>query len=152
MNSAVTPINDNTDATLVARFVALYQRLDYDSLSQLSSVYDGDIEFVDPLHRVRGLAQLTRYFSGLYKNLQHSSVEITDVLQGANEAALYWRMTLIHPRLNGGNAVVVEGHSQLKFSNRIHYHRDYFDAGQMLYEQLPLLGPVIKAVKRRAGQ
>ncbi|USD35821.1 nuclear transport factor 2 family protein [Ferrimonas sp. SCSIO 43195] len=152
MSSAVTSINDTTDASLVQRFVALYQHLDYDSLSQLAGVYADDIEFVDPLHQVRGLAQLTDYFSGLYKNLHHSSVEITDVIQGANEAALYWRMTLIHPKLNGGRAVVIDGHSHLKFSNRIHYHRDYFDAGQMLYEQLPLLGPVIRAVKRRASQ
>ncbi|SDJ66223.1 SnoaL-like domain-containing protein [Ferrimonas sediminum] len=152
MNSAVTPITDDTDASLVARFVALYQRLDYQSLSQLTSVYDDDIEFIDPLHRVRGLTQLTRYFSSLYQNLQHSSIEITDLLHGANEAALYWRMTLVHPRLNRGKTVLVEGHSHLKYSDRIYYHRDYFDAGQMLYEQLPLLGPVVKAVKRRAGQ
>jgi hypothetical protein len=32
---------------------------------------------------------------------------------------------------------------------KIIFHRDYFDAGAMLYEQIPLLGRVIKWVKQK---
>ncbi|HGP4674712.1 TPA: nuclear transport factor 2 family protein, partial [Vibrio cholerae O1] len=35
---------------------------------------------------------------------------------------------------------------------KVTYHRDYFDMGEMLYEQLPVLGQVIRAIKRRLGQ
>jgi hypothetical protein len=30
-------------------------------------------------------------------------------------------------------------------------HRDYFDLGAMLYEQLPLLGAVVRTLKGRLG-
>jgi hypothetical protein len=29
--------------------------------------------------------------------------------------------------------------------------RDYYDAGQMIYEHLPLLGWVVRGIKRRVG-
>jgi hypothetical protein len=31
------------------------------------------------------------------------------------------------------------------------YHRDYFDAGEMLYENLPVVGRVIRWIKDQAG-
>ncbi|MCT7655735.1 hypothetical protein MBH78_16005 [Oceanimonas sp. NS1] len=53
------------------------------------------------------------------------------------------------PRLNGGRPVTVPGVSHLCFADSIYYHRDFFDLGAMLYEQLPLLGKGIRALKRR---
>ncbi len=58
-------------------------------------------------------------------------------------------MLLKHPRLNGGALVTVPGSTHLRFRDKVVYHRDYFDAGAMLYEQLPLIGMVIRIIKGR---
>ena len=43
--------------------------------------------------------------------------------------------------------------SYLKTRNgKIYYHRDYFDMGAMVYEQLPLLGRIVRKIKQRLGQ
>ena len=36
-------------------------------------------------------------------------------------------------------------------AGKVCQHRDYFDLGAMLYEQLPLLGPVVRTIKMRLG-
>jgi hypothetical protein len=43
--------------------------------------------------------------------------------------------------------------SYLQFdkAGKVRYHRDYFDLGAMLYEHLPLLGSLVKTIKRRLG-
>ena len=65
---------------------------------------------------------------------------------------LTWTMTLEHPKLQKGKTICVNGVSHLKFRDgQVIYHRDYFDLGEMLYENLPLLGSVIKAIKQRLG-
>ncbi|TKB50594.1 nuclear transport factor 2 family protein [Ferrimonas sediminicola] len=138
-------------ALLLRRFVALYQQLDHGQLHRLGEVYHPQISFIDPLHRVEGLPALTHYFDGLYRRLKQCRVQIHDQLVQGDQAALYWTMEFNHPSLNHGDTVRLEGHSHLKFGALIHYHRDYFDAGQMLYEQLPLLGSVIRRVKLRVA-
>jgi hypothetical protein len=61
-------------------------------------------------------------------------------------------MTYSHPKLNKGQQIQVDGMSQLKFDDKIYAHRDYFDLGQMLYEQVPFLGGLIGLLKKRAAK
>ncbi|WP_417346748.1 nuclear transport factor 2 family protein [Ferrimonas sp.] len=151
IGSSPTSAQEGTAIELVARFVALYEELDHRQLYRLGELYHPQACFIDPLHRVEGLDNLTHYFEGLYRNLQQCRITIHDQMVSDDQAALYWTMELNHARLNGGRTVSLDGHSHLKFNALIHYHRDYFDAGQMLYEQLPLLGTLIKAVKKKAA-
>ena len=48
-----------------------------------------------------------------------------------------------------GVPIQVCGCSYLQWRNKVHLHRDYFDAGALLYEHLPLLGRTIGWLKRR---
>ncbi|MGL6646030.1 nuclear transport factor 2 family protein [Aeromonas caviae] len=137
----------------LARFVILYLQLDKHQLHRLPEVYADEVLFIDPAHRIEGLAALTRYFSSLYERLAQCSFEITSQQHSGNEAWLAWVMTFSHPRIAGGRAVRVEGATRLTFDSwgKVCLHRDYFDLGVMLYEQLPLLGPVVRAIKGRLG-
>lgn len=49
--------------------------------------------------------------------------------------------------------MTVEGATRLEFdeTGKVCLHRDYFDLGAMLYEQLPLLGAVVRTIKGRLG-
>ena len=61
-----------------------------------------------------------------------------------------WTLVFVHPRLNYGQRVEVEGTSLFKIADsKITYQRDYYDMGAMLYENLPLIGPFIKLIRRR---
>ena len=69
-------------------------------------------------------------------------------------AYVQWRMVMRHPRLRKGSPVTVEGLSRLEFDaeEKVKLHRDYFDLGEMLYENLPLIGMVVTSIKKRLGQ
>ena len=58
-------------------------------------------------------------------------------------------MRFAHPKLNGHKEITVTGVSEIKFDERITYHRDYFDVGSMFYEQVPILKTIIQALKKR---
>lgn len=146
-NLATTETN-----TLVDDFIQLYQALNKDNLHLLAQVYDDNIRFTDPMHQITGLASLTQYFAKLYKNVKHIHFEIKEVQQDANQAALFWQMQYCHPKLNKGGLIRVDGMSQLKFNDKIYFHRDYFDLGQMLYEHLPCMGGLIRLLKDRAAK
>jgi steroid delta-isomerase len=66
---------------------------------------------------------------------------------------LTWDMTFRIRRLRPRESRTIHGATHLKFdaAGRIAYHRDYWDAAEELYAKLPLIGPVMRWLRRRMG-
>ncbi len=135
--------------TVVERFKQTHYRLNGGSLGLLNELYDDDVSFEDPFHRIAGLPQLTAYFESLYRHVTSCSFVFHDEAATQDQAFLTWTMSWVHPRLNGGRLVTVPGSTHIRFREKVWYHRDYFDTGAMLYEQLPVIRSIIRAIKAR---
>ena len=137
----------------LSHFIALYQQLDRQQLHRLPEVYADEVIFIDPAHRIEGLAALGDYFAALYQRLAYCRFEIISQQHEGAQAWLSWVMTFSHPRLAAGQPIRVEGATRLEFDaeGKVRVHRDYFDLGALLYEQLPLLGPLVRVIKGRLG-
>ena len=131
----------------------LYLRFDKKILKSLVDIYSDDIQFRDPLHAVNGLSNLTDYYAGMIENLIecrfefHHSMEMTT----RGEAILFWTMHYRHAKLSGGELLELTGNTHLLFNDKVYYHRDYFDAGSMLYEHIPVMGFAIRQIKKKVG-
>lgn len=137
----------------IGSVVEVYQKLDKHNLHLLEEVYHPDVVFEDAAHRLEGRTALYDYFQSLYTNVIRCDFVIAEQQQVGDIGFLTWTMELLHPKLQNGAPILVHGASHLKFSQgQVIYHRDYFDLGEMLYENLPLIGAVIKIVKQRLGQ
>lgn len=132
-------------------FARDFAALDKHNLERLGQLYSDDIRFTDPLHEVQGLPQVRRYFAELYANVSELKFNVHGFdASGEGQGYLRWTMTYRHPRLQGGQPIQVEGCSHLLWrDDKVYRHRDYFDAGALLYEHLPLLGRVIHWLKGR---
>ena len=134
-------------------FMQVYNTLSIDNLTLLSSIYDERITFVDPVHTIEGLPDLYNYFENLYQNLRSCDFVIEDVIVDDSHAAIYWAMTYQHAKFNKGKPVTIAGNSYIKGENdKVIYHRDYFDLGAMVYEQLPVIGRLIRWIKRQVAK
>ena len=132
------------------QFAHGFATLNKDNLERLGELYSDDILFSDPLHERHGLIDVRRYFAELYANvsdLRFDFYAFDEVRQG--EGYLCWTMSYSHPRLARGRLIRVEGCSHLRWHDKVYCHRDYFDAGSLLYEHLPLFGTLIRWLKRR---
>jgi limonene-1,2-epoxide hydrolase len=131
----------------------LYLRFDKKILNTLGEIYSDDIQFRDPLHAVNGLINLTTYYADMMSNLMecrfefHHSMEMT----ARGEAVLFWTMHYRHKKLAGGALLELTGNTHLLFNDKVYYHRDYFDAGSMLYEHIPVMGFAIRQIKKKVG-
>lgn len=131
----------------------LYLRFDKKILGTLVDVYSEDIQFRDPLNAVNGLPELTQYFGEVMGNFVecrfefHHSMEMPE----RGEAMLFWTMHYRHKKLARGKALELTGNSHLLYKDKVYYHRDYYDAGSMVYEHLPLMGFTIRRIKKRIG-
>ncbi|MGB9090293.1 MAG: nuclear transport factor 2 family protein [Pseudomonas farsensis] len=137
-------------STYLQTFAERFATLDANNLDRLAELYSNDITFRDPLHRLSGLPALHQYFAELYANARDISYQF----EGADEIApghgyLRWTLRFSHPRLNSGRAISVQGCSHLQWRERVHFHQDYYDAGALLYEHVPVMGSAIRWLKGR---
>lgn len=135
----------------VDHFARVFSSLDKSNLHRVSEIYAADVHFTDPLHDVHGLSAMEDYFAELYANIQNLHFDFHQLKTfGDGEALLRWTMTYSHPRLAGGSPISVNGCSCIFFRDGLVYrHIDYFDAGALLYEHVPVLGGVIRWLKGR---
>lgn len=132
------------------KFTSFYRHLDQKSLSRLDELYAQDVVFIDPVTRHQGLFELSEYFSVLMENTQNCSFDINKTVHDEDSIFVAWQMTFQHKKLNAGKIIKVDGVSELQIAgDKIRYQRDYYDMGEMIYENVPLLGCVIKTIKRR---
>lgn len=153
-----TPELTNAGSLTSAEYLAdrvrkAYHTLGNDNLDEVESLYSEDIYFEDPSHAIQGKSSLLKYFAKMFKNLKTCEFKFHKTITNGTDIFMSWTMFLHHPRLNKGKVIRVEGASYLRTRNgKIYYHRDYFDMGAMVYENLPLLGKIVLRIKQRLGQ
>ncbi|TDT41401.1 SnoaL-like protein [Halospina denitrificans] len=142
------PLNKST----IDRFMALFNenRPDVDAL--MEECYSSQVLFRDPLVERRGRKALARYLKDAYANVIRCEFDYGEPVRGSRQVTIPWTMTLEHRRLARGAPIHVDGITLLQGdTDSIEYHRDYYDAGQLIYENVPLLGSVIRWIRRQAA-
>lgn len=133
---------------VVEKIIDFYRDFDQKPWPRLADIYAEDVVFQDPVHRVEGLPALTDYFERTTKNIDYCRFDIHDYHEGSGSGSLFWVMTFSHPRLKKGKPLTLDGMSHICFGERIDFHRDYYDMGEMLYQHIPLLGGVVRRLKK----
>lgn len=127
----------------------IFNEFDGKNLNLLNDFYSQDIVFQDPLHKVEGFLSLQNYYSKIYKNVQSIRFDFQKFVSQDDEVVGFWTMSLKAKGLNQGALFEVQGVSVFIFNseNKVKYHRDYLDLGEMVYEKIFGLGFVIKKIK-----
>ena len=132
-------------------FKETYNQLNKDNLFLLDKIYSVEATFIDPFKQIYLLSNIKAYFEALYENVDNIRFDFIDSNTQSGSHFITWNMFLTHPKINAGKEFCVPGVSHLKVDaqQKINYHRDYFDAGIMLYEKLPILGKIVTWIKHK---
>lgn len=140
----------STLPTVISRFVDYYTALDSQPPSALAGLYDPEATLIDPFGEHNGLFAIQRYFTHLLANVENCRFSIGPPLSNERRFVVTWTMHWSHPRIAGGEQLELPGCSVVDVENDlIVRQRDYYDAGEMIYEHLPVLGWAVRGVKRR---
>lgn len=132
---------------MIGKFKSIYKSLNGENIHLINAIYDEGVMFVDPFHEIKGIRNLSGYFEKLYRNVQSCRFEFLNEYSLESSAMITWVMTFSHKNL-GKKEIMVPGSSEIFFKEKIYYHRDYFDAGKMVYENVPLVGSMVNYIKR----
>ena len=134
---------------VLTQLVAYWETLTPVTLEDLGMFYCEDAYFRDPFNEVRGLPAITRIFGEMFERLHAPRFVFGEIIGQRDSVVLLWdfhfRCKIWQPRVERK----IHGTTHLRFTagGRVEYHRDYWDAAGELYEQLPVLGALLRAVK-----
>lgn len=140
-----------SDAALV-RIREFFQSLTPQSVAQIHAIYSADAYFKDPFNEVRGVDAIEHIFTHLFTQVDVPRFVVRDAVREGEQVFVTWDF-IFRMRRFGQRELLIRGVSHLKLApdGKVCFHRDYWDAAEELYEKLPLLGSLMRWLKRRAG-
>ncbi|QCB47296.1 nuclear transport factor 2 family protein [Hydrogenophaga sp. PAMC20947] len=129
--------------------VAFFESLTPVSLRQLPTVYSEEARFIDPFNDVCGLPAISQVFAHMFDNLQGPRFRVLQTITEGDHCFMLWDFHFT--RQAGAPGQRVHGGSHLHFApdGRVDWHRDHWDPAREIYETVPLLGSVMRWLRRR---
>lgn len=131
-------------------YIRYYETLTPEGLSRLAEVVASDVRFKDPFNDVRGIDAYRALLARMFRDVPDIRFKVTR--QAVDGATCYIRWTCDGTvRAMGAQPWHVEGMSELRFSpdGKVREHIDFWDAAEQFYERLPLIGGLLRFIRRR---
>ena len=147
----MTGITQRSDDPRVQRVLRFYEGLREADLPHIAALYAPDARFKDPFNEVQGVPPIRAIFEHMFRTLREPRFVVRQALAQHDQCFLTWDFHFVPRR--GGAAMTIHGATHLRFGadGRIALHRDYWDAAEELYAKLPLIGALMRWLKRRAA-
>ena len=129
-----------------------FNRVDNDHMDWVDDFYTREATLDDPVGSHVGRDSIKAYYQSMYAPVTEIRFEFEEIIGVDGVFFAPWVMKLRSRKLRGGDLIEVHGTSRLEFdldSHRVKAHRDDFDMGAMVYEHIPVLGAIIRWIKRQ---
>lgn len=138
-----------TDTRLQA-LKAFYETLSPENLGDLHGLYDENAWFKDPFNEVQGVQAIEAIFRHMFATVAEPRFLVTTAFSAGDQAFLAWHFSFQRASAAGAT-IVIKGASHVVFNRqgRVTMHRDYWDAAEELYEKLPVLGALMRLLRRK---
>lgn len=133
------------------RTTEFFSALNKNTLPLIGSFYDERVEFSDPLGRGSGRAHLHRHYTRFFKYISRIRYEFGRITADGKQVSVQWTAFFQHSKLNRGREISLRGSTWLEYGgaeDKVIRFNEYFDVGELAYENLPILGFIVHAVKR----
>lgn len=129
------------------RLLDWYQNLSPASVDRVSEFYTKDAYFKDPFNEFKSREDIRQTYLHMFRTLDNPRFFIEKTVTEGRQSFAIWHMEF---SLNG-KCMRIRGCSHFEFNadGLVQSHRDYWDAAEEFYEKLPVLGMVLRVIKRR---
>ena len=132
-----------------AAYAAYFESVSPDNLEELRTLCAPDVRFRDPFNDVRGQDQIIRIFAKMYEDVAEPTFEVLDSAVSGSNSYIRWIFRFKNKK--NGRTFSVDGMTEVHFdeTGRVTAHLDHWDVASQLYEHLPVLGFVLRMIRRR---
>jgi limonene-1,2-epoxide hydrolase len=127
-----------------------FETISLDTLAHVRALYAPTAWFKDPFNEVKGVAAIENIFRHMFEQVHTPHFVIHDIALHEDGAFLTWDFRFRRTGRHGEHEVI-RGATHVRYDRvgRVTYHRDYWDAAEELYAKLPVLGGLMRFLRRR---
>jgi len=135
---------------LVQAYVSCFENLEPEKINEIQALISDDFNFVDPFNDVKGREKIDLLLHRMFEDLDSPKFKILDVLWSTEHCFIRCDFQADQKWLGAWR---IRGFSELRINaqGEICAHLDYWDSGRNFYSRLPLIGPIVRWVARRAS-
>ena len=146
----------DTPEAALQRVVHFFEHLQPSDVAHIAQLYTADAHFKDPFNEVEGVDAIAAIFSHMFDALIQPRFVITQQVQQGEHCFVTWDFLFAMRKFEPNITQTIRGASHLVFRLeggvwRVAVHRDYWDAAEELYEKLPVVGALMRWLKKRAN-
>lgn len=119
--------------------------------NRTKEVYAADVYFRDPFKEIHGEPEFEAYLLRGSSAVAEFSMDWKDVSENDGNYYFRWIMNVKLKRDSAKDPPTrVTGISQVRFGpdGKVIFHQDYFDGADLIYEKVPVMGGVIRYIKK----
>ncbi|NKB44261.1 MAG: DUF2358 domain-containing protein [Alphaproteobacteria bacterium] len=133
-------------------YVQFYEALSPETVSNLNSVVHDDVRFKDPFNDVVGLSAYTALLDAMFRAAPDIKFEVRNCAYDGDTCFMRWTSQGTVKAL-GKDPWIIQGMSELQFAadGRVVSHIDYWDAAAQFYERIPVVGAILRFIRRRVA-
>ncbi|MDP1979995.1 nuclear transport factor 2 family protein [Undibacterium sp.] len=133
------------------KLIVFFETISLKTCQNMSGIYTEDAYFKDPFNELRGLPAINHVFQHMFVQVREPRFRVTSSVLQNDTAFLVWEFLFTMKKFNAAPQCI-RGATHIRFAadGRVNFHRDYWDAAEELYEKLPLLGSLMRFLKRQA--
>ena len=148
-----TPDTAPSTEAAVTRVVAFFENLSPADVATIGQFYAPQARFKDPFNEVQGVPAIQGIFAHMFEALEQPRFVVTGRVVQGQQCFLTWDFLFAFKDFHKGVTQTVRGASHLVLDEQglVNLHRDYWDAAEELYEKLPVVGGLMRWLKKRAN-
>ena len=137
----------------VTRVIAFFEKLSPADVATIGQFYGPQARFKDPFNEVVGVPAIQGIFAHMFEALEQPRFVVTGRVVQGQQCFLTWDFLFAFKNFEKGVTQTVRGASHLVLDEQglVTLHRDYWDAAEELYEKLPVVGALMRWLKKRAN-
>ena len=118
------------------------------SVDDVMALCADNVLFHDPFNDTVGKLQLRHLFVDMFASAKDPRTEVLALFGGRKQWIIKWRFTAGLPVIGD---IDVQGLTELTLDDdgRVASHIDYWDSGPAIYGRLPVVGAIVRSVRKR---
>lgn len=134
-------------------YAAFYATLTPETVQDLRALVAADVRFKDAFNDVRGVDRMVRVLKKMFEDASEVRFEMAEQACIGDLCFIRWHFWCRPRRFARGQPWHIEGVSAVRFDDhgKVVEHIDYWDAAEQIYERLPMLGLLLRRIRRGLG-
>ncbi|MCR2745628.1 nuclear transport factor 2 family protein [Limnobacter parvus] len=151
--NGLAPLNRQELSEPLRRLIDFFEHITEQSVAEMPKFYAANAYFKDPFNEVNRVEDIARIFGEMFHQVNNPRFVVHTAFESGQQVFMAWDFLFEMKRFKVGKVQRIKGSSHLILNQTglVQSHRDYWDTAEELYEKIPVLGALMRWLKKQAG-